>query len=684
MSCLKSFKMISFLLLIFVSQLSLGQAKWQNIQTVDDVCTAYPEQIKSIFLHLNLDYPGLEAVKKAYNGNNLPLACQNLLDYYGKSRLVQKDQPKVSEQTDAEADSILEDTYSFQRVKGKVPRLPDGHLKWDCMGPESDIEWAWALNRHYPVGGLIKAWSQTGNPKYVKYIDSFTKDWIICSWPYPGVKSSTAMWRGLEVSFRVKTWAKVFFELRNTKLISPATQLLILSSLPQHAHYARNFHAQGNWLTMEISGLATAASCWPEFKESPAWMEYSINTMAASMKEQVYPDGVQTELTSSYHLVALSNFNLFAEICRKNSVTLPEYYTKTLGDMWNYLAYIMRPDGYGLLNNDADLINNRENILKQAEIYHRPDWIYIASNGKNGTQPSTGPSILFPYAGQLISRSGFGAEAQWSFFDIGPWGTGHQHNDKLHLSIFAYGRDLLVDAGRFAYRGAVADKFRKYATGSFGHNNILVDGNGEANGPTSTKAPLAENLYVINKDFDYGSGTFDKFAGLEGTFSQTRSMVYVRGKFWVVADQLKTDRPRNIETLWHWHPDCKVESEKDGRIVTKNEHGNLQIIPVDAPDWKISLVKGQETPTIQGWYSKEYNVFEPNTTTIYTQQLKSDKTFVWILWPSAEKAPIIQTKIVSQDANSVKVRVSEPGKGSWDVEVPFMNSKNVQVKISLK
>ena len=673
-----------FVLLIFVSQLSLGQAKWQNINSVDQVCSAYPEQIKSIFQHLNLNYPGLEAVKKAYTGNDLQLACRSLLDYYGKSPLVVKDLPAVSTQSKAEADSILEDTFNFQRVAGKVPRLPDGHLKWDCMGPENDIEWAWALNRHYPANSLVRAYLETGNPKYVKYIDQFTKDWIISSWPYPGVKSNTALWRGLEVSFRVKTWAKVFFELRNANLISPATQLLILSSIPQHAHYARNFHAQGNWLTMEISGLATAASSWPEFSESPAWMDYSINTMVASMKEQVYADGVQTELTSSYHLVALSNFKLFAEICRKNKVSLPEYYNKTLGDMWNYLALIMRPDGYGLLNNDADLINNRENIMREAETYQRPDWTYIATNGKSGTQPKTGPSYIFPYAGQLISRSDFGTEAQWSFFDIGPWGTGHQHNDKLHLSIFAYGRDLLVDAGRFAYRGEVANKFRKYATGSFGHNVVLADGKGQADGPRQTDTPLAENLYSVSKEYDYVSGTFSKFAGIEGAFSQTRSLVYVRGKFWVVADQLKTDRPRNIETLWHWHPDCKVQSEKDGRVVTNNEHGNLQIIPVDAPAWKVSLIKGQEKPNIQGWYSKEYNIFEPNTTTVYSQQLKSDETFVWILWPSEGKAPAIQAKIVSKDANAVKVRVSAPGKGSWDVEVPFMNSKNVVVKTSLK
>jgi hypothetical protein len=231
-----------------------------------------------IFQNLNLDYKGLEKVKKAYSKMVTYQACVLLLEYYQTSnsaKRLKKEQPLFSQKTTSAADSITNDIFTFQNVAGKVPRLEDGHLKWSHNGPEDDIEWAWALNRHYPVAYLLPHYFETGNPDYAKYIDSFTKDWIIQSWPYPAVKSSTAMWRGLEVSFRVKTWAQVFFGLMNTDFISPATKLLILSSLPDHAHYARYFHAQNNWLTMEISGLATVATAWPEFKQAEEWLNYS-------------------------------------------------------------------------------------------------------------------------------------------------------------------------------------------------------------------------------------------------------------------------------------------------------------------------------------------------------------------------------------------------------------------------
>jgi hypothetical protein len=669
------------ILLLTIPIVISAQPRWQEITSVEQVCATYPDQVKSIFENLNLDTPGLEKVKKAYEKGNMVIAGQLLLKYYEKSataKRLHREQPKISTLRDSEADSSLMDTYTFQNVAGRVPRLPDGHLKWSHNGPEDDIEWAWALNRHYPVNGLLSAWFKTGNPEYAKYIDQFVKDWIIQSWPYPAKKSSTAMWRGLEVSFRVKVWAQVFYGLTGTNYISQATKLLILSSLPDHAHYARQFHAQNNWLTMEISGLATVATAWPEFKQSGEWLEYAIKTMTESMKGQVYADGAQTELTSSYHIVALSNFRLFKRLCEDAGKSLPSFYNETLGKMYNYLALTIRPDGYGLLNNDADLMNNREMLLRAAGEYQREDWKYIVSGGTSGTVPENGPSFLLPWAGHFISRSGYNQDSHWSFFDIGPWGSGHQHNDKLNLTIYAYGRELLVDCGRFAYRGEVADKFRKYATGSFSHNVLLIDGKGQGPGPLETPTPVADRDYRIKglKDsgetgsYDVATGSFSNFRDLEGKCKHTRTMYYSRGNFWVVVDQVATDRPREIAALWHWHPDCKVQVDGN-KAYTANDRGNLQIIPVGSQNWEVNIIKGQEKPEIQGWYSPEYNQYVPSPASVYTTRIESNATFVWVLFPAEKPGTAIQTEIVSANNQEMKIRVTTKNGQEWVVSVPL-------------
>jgi hypothetical protein len=678
-----------FVILPFVLCISLipavnisAQKSWKELKSVSDVCGAYPERMKTLLQSINLSLPGLEKARSAYDKGKIEGACNALLQYYNAGKTasyLRRELPKASPERDSQADSIIARIFTFYNTPDRVPVKADGHLDWTWKGPANDIEWAWGLNRHYHIRVLLSAYMKTGNPEYARAINDDIKDWITASLPYPAVKSTTEMWRGLEVSFRAKIWTNVFYSLLKSKELEPATRLLILTSIPEHAHYARNFHAQGNWLTMELSGLATAAAAWPEFKESSSWIAYAKQTMTKSLQEQVYPDGVQTELTSSYHKVALDNFNLFLETCKQVNEPLPDVYSQYLERMWNYLAYTMRPDGYGLLNNDADLIYNRDMILKSAEKYKRPDWQYIASNGKTGSVPQGQPSVIFPWAGQVIMRSGYDPMAQWAFFDIGPWGTGHQHNDKLHISLAAYGRDLLVDAGRFAYRGEFADKFRPYATGSYGHNLILVDGKGQSRGPVDTKTPLDDKYYKITDSFDYAWNSFDKFLDTEGIFSHTRAVFYVRGKFWVVVDRIRTDRPRKIETLWHWHPDNKV-SINNNIAFTENEKGNLQIIPAGHFSWGVKVIEGQDKP-VQGWYSREYNSGVPDAATIYSTDIEKDATLVWVLYPSEKKVEAPAVNILSENDQEVIISLNGSSIGNFEVEIPYSNSSKAGLKI---
>ena len=108
---------------------------------------------------------------------------------------------------------------------------------------------------------------------------------------------------------------------------------------------------------MEISALTKIASFFPEYKLSNQWIDYSIKEMTKSMQEQIYPDGVQTELSSHYHNVSLKNFELFYDLCILVGRDLPDYYLRTIEQMYNYSARVMRPDGSRPLNNDSDMGN---------------------------------------------------------------------------------------------------------------------------------------------------------------------------------------------------------------------------------------------------------------------------------------------------------------------------------------
>lgn len=628
--------------------------------TVEDLCVSHGDTVRKLLDALDLEKPELRAVRSSIETDDIPGACHALLHYY-EVRF-----PAVTPDTNgtfdtAAVDAMLEDRFVFYGVEDGVPRVSGGGLDWSWRGPTNDREWAWALNRHFYLSSFLDAWLSSGNTAYIRKIDELIKDWVISN-PYTGKKDSSAAWRGLEVALRMKGWQRVFSTLQNEPAFSPAARLLMLTSLPDHAHYLRNFHAAGNnWLTMEMNGLATIATTWPELRDSGTWLEYAFEQLVPALEEQVNPDGAQTELTSHYHRVALFNFQEFADTVEQAGHKVPDTYRAGLERMWAYLAYTMRPNGYGLQNNDSDYDFTRNVVLEAAERYHRPDWSYIASNGNNGTPPLHTPSVAFPCSGQVIFRDKYAGDADWMYFDIGPLGTGHVHYDKLHLSVTIGGRNILVDSGRYSYVGG---PWREYFTGSASHNVLLIDGQNQKSQPARYDVPL--NGLVINEDgtevscfpeslgdqekarkapdfiiapeYVFARGSFEQgYRGIQGNVVHTRIVLRhnsVEGIF--VIDHVETDQPREITALWHFHPDCDVVIE-GGEIKTTNDDGlNLSLFPLGDTTWNLSLVKGQESPSIQGWYSPTYNVKLPAWTAVCTAHINGNATFAWRLLPGKE------------------------------------------------
>jgi hypothetical protein len=211
---------VNYLLLAGLLLLLPGMAvtttaqEWRNICSVEDVCRAYPAEMKRMLEAFNLDYPGLERVKEAVVSQDLTEACKQLLAYYSScsnAPHLRKEMPTASGRTVAAADTILENIFVIQHVRGKVPLTADGHRDWHYKGPNNDREWAWLSNRHSQLNQVFESYLETGNPKYAIYVDEFLRDFIIKSLPYPGEKGDGSVWRGLEVSFRSKVWSRIFY-----------------------------------------------------------------------------------------------------------------------------------------------------------------------------------------------------------------------------------------------------------------------------------------------------------------------------------------------------------------------------------------------------------------------------------------------------------------------------------------
>ncbi|MBW4509591.1 MAG: heparinase II/III family protein [Scytonematopsis contorta HA4267-MV1] len=652
--------------------------------SIEEVCYLFPQRIQRLFAKLDLERKELEIVKEAVYKKDWSTACEALIAYYrnGETALWLRNTtvtPSFALQEPIEA--ILNDTFTFQLVTGKVPRYNNGFLNWCYLGPQKDKEWAWFLNRHYHLLDLCAAYQKTGNLDYVYCISNHVIDWIISS-PSKTNPQTWAAWRGLEVAFRVSHWACVFYALQQVDEFSNAARILMLSSIFEHAYYLKHVHTwRPNLLIKEIKSLAIAALCWPEFKDAQNWFEYASSSLIHESKQQFYPDGVHKELTSHYHLRTLQNCEGFAQLLFESGYEIPFEFKQRLERMWNYLAYSIRPDGHSVLNNDSDRDYNRPLVRLAATTYERPDWLYIVTNGKLGEKPVGESSVFFPWAGQMIMRSGWDESAHWGFFDIGPLGTSyHVHYDKLHLSIAAYGRDLLVDSGRYRY---VRDKFWQYFRKSASHNVILIDGKGQKADIKQLHHPII-NKSVIAPEFDFAIGEFNQgFNYIQGKTAHSRAVAYLRGKYWVVVDHITTNQPRTVETLWHFHPDCTVAIQGESVSTIDPDVGNLKIVPVSYCSWKVNVVQGQESP-IQGWWSREYNHKSPNATAIYSTKITTSTTFAWILLPAKGLVPEITVKILPSPLGSVVLTIKIEGEKEEKIAVRIKGNKVINLGEGLK
>jgi hypothetical protein len=227
----------------------------------------------------------------------------------------------------------------------------------------------------------------------------------------------------------------------------------------------------------------------------------------------------------------------------------------------------------------------------------------------------------------------------------------------------------------------VADKFRPYARSTSGHNTILIDGKGQEPGIKVTDHPLPDHHFTITPAFDYAWNSFEEYYDIENV-KHIRSLMYIRDHFWVVVDRIDTDQPRKIDALWHWHPGCEVKELKKSVVSSENSRGNLKIIPLGKQQWDINFITGQEDPEIQGWYSEEYNRYQPNVASIYSTGIETSQTIVWVLVPFETTAPDLKIKKFRVQPDGVNIRIKEPSVGTWDLFIPYEDSEQVNLGFS--
>ncbi len=145
----------------------------------------------------------------------------------------------------------------------------------------------------------------------------------------------------------------------------------------------------------------------------------------------------------------------------------------------------------------------------------RQDFEYLASGGSSGTPPKW-TSTAMPYAGWYVLRSGWTPKDRYLLFEAGPFGKGHQHEDKLNLIVHDRGRTIVTEAGNYAYDSSA---WRSYALSTRAHNTVIVDGreqNRRRKPETYVVWQPQANRFFFEDWLDYAEGTYNDGYGPQG------------------------------------------------------------------------------------------------------------------------------------------------------------------------
>lgn len=613
--------------------------------TLFTVCLTEAQEIKikkESFDAINLNYPGLEKANKLYISGKYEDAAKALLDYYRNRKNIRHPDFNIGDETrfrgkdigkanQEKADNALE--HKFQPHKGYGFFDYGKDINWEYW-PIKDNEVRWQLHRVAWWQSLGLAYRSTGDEKYAKeWIFEFN-DWAFKNPLGKSKENDRYAWRPLEVSDRIQSLPGTFNLFVNSPNFTPSFLLDFLSLYNKQVDYiTQHYTKDGNHLLFEAQRVLGSGSIFREFKLAESWRKSGIEILTREIKKQVYPDGVQFELSPVYHVATIEIFLKAYNSAKLAGVEkeFPESFIKTTENMTVAIAKISFPDYNNPMFGDS-WIQEKSYRLKQFQSWSKifPDnqvLKYFATDGKEGAIDFL--STALPNAGFYTFRNGWDDNSTVMILKASPPGEFHAQPDNGTFELFVKGRNFTPDTGCYIYSGdAEVTKMRDWYRQTRVHSTLTLDDQNML----ITKAE--QNKWKTSKNLDLITYTNPSYKDL----NHQRSILFIDEKYFVIIDKAIGSAIGNLGVHFQLKEDSKPVFDKtDNKVYTNYTDGNNLLIQSLNSD-KISLK--EEEGKVSYAYAKEIArpafVFEKPKSNSTTEQ------FITVLYPfDGNKVPEI-------------------------------------------
>ncbi len=481
--------------------------------------------------------------------------------------------------------------WSLDPVAGR--RAPVEHWsRLDPLDPSTigDSKVVWELNRHQWMVQLGQAYRLTGDLCYARAFTDYVGQWIDANPPGVGINWASS----LEVSFRTISWCWALLLLRGSPVLSPALFDRIVRSIWAHAahveRYLSYYFSPNTHLTGEALGLVYAGLIFPELPRADHWRELGTRILVEQSASHILDDGVYFELSTGYQRYTLEFYLHLLILSKRNGWSIPPAVADRVGRMLDFLLAVRFPDGSVPQIGDADggtlvpLARRTQSdfrgvLATAAALLGRADCAWAAGGatpevlwllGADGLDafdalrpapPAEPPSRLFADGGYVVMRSGWSADDHQLIFDVGPLGCpvsgGHGHADLLSVQCAVFGEPYLVDSGTYCYAGDPAS--RGYFRSTAAHSTVVLDGESQASpvGPFRwAERPGARLLdWRSTRELEFADADHRAYVELPGGGAvHRRRVVFVKGSYWIVVDDLEGDGEHQVDLQFQFAP----------------------------------------------------------------------------------------------------------------------------------
>ncbi len=552
------------------------------------------------------------------------------------------------------ADEVMKHVFTFY---GEQHTLGD-EIDWS-YNPGTG-HWGHDLNRFTFLVTLLEAYESTGDRRYGRKAAELILDWVEKVDTGESFSRKPNVWTSyLNNAIHCEVWANVLPPLLAADLVAPDELLLILKSMHDQLAYLRivTYPHSGNWPTIGCRGILAVVSTFPELRDTELFATYCRDQLRRQIADQVLPDGVQYELAPHYHAVVVRNLILAAQSLRSLGMDLHADTLATLSRMLHYVRQTLVPSGKReIAFNDSD--------PEAVHTFHRLLSDPIAQELLPDDTP-LGPE-LFPYAGVAFLRQQEDEGDLYLAFDGGPFGKGHQHEDKLGFVLHAFGKTFILDPGRHLYDWTDAS-FLPYLRSTRAHSTIMVDGLGQHSRgrpetwiPTTpdsvrwSEEPGPPRLLRATSAYDLGYGDENQLAAVH-----KREVVFVNERFWIVFDLVEGSGEHLVESRFQFAPGALALNEADGRGHMALGNASCSLVwPAGGP-WESARVESGQKEPRGGWYSASYNRIEPAPALVLVARapLPLFSAVVIVPHPTTEPPPVP----VMLDGRALHVGPLKPG-----------------------